>query len=154
MNIREIGRPDILGLVRPIEESGRVQVALEIRSRCSQLFRLAIAEGRAKEDPARAVAFAMTLQKRGSHGAITDPTRLGEMLRAIRETDRTNPQVKARLLLSAYLFPRSTELRGMKWDEIDWDAGLWEVPGSRMKMGRTRVIPLSAPAIAVLQGIR
>jgi integrase len=154
MNIREIGGPDILGLVRPIEKSGRVEVAHEIRSRCSQLFRFAIAEGRAKEDPARAVAFAMTRRKRGSHGAITDPTRLGEMLRAIRETDRTNPQVKAGLLLSAYLFPRSAELRGMKWDEIDWDAGLWEVPGSRMKMGRTHVIPLSAPAIAVLHGIR
>jgi integrase len=76
------------------------------------------------------------------------------MVRAIRETDRTNPQVKAGLLLSAYLFPRSAELRGMKWDEIDWEAGLWEVPGSRMKMGRTHVIPLSAPAMAVLQGIR
>jgi integrase len=143
MNIREICRPYILGLVRPIEKSARVQVAHEIRSRRSQLFRFAMAEGRAKEDPARAVAFAMTRQKRGSHDAITDPTRLGEMLRAIRETDLTNPQVKAGLLLSAYLFPWNAELRGMKWDEIDWDAGLWEVPGSHMKMGRIHVIPLS-----------
>ena len=46
MNIREIGGPGVLGLVRPIEKSRRVEAAHEIRSRCSQLFRFAIAEGR------------------------------------------------------------------------------------------------------------
>jgi integrase len=154
MNIRKVAGPDILGLLRPIETSGRIGVAHEVRSRLSQLFRFAIAEGRATEDPAKAVAFAMTRRKRGSFGAITDPTRFGEMLRTIRETDRASEQVKAGLLLSAYLFPRSAEIRGMRWEEIDWKAGLWEVPGTRMKMNRTHVIPLSAPAIEVLKSIR
>jgi integrase len=152
--IAEVTGPDILALVRPIEESGRVETAHEVRSRCSQLFRFAIAEGRATADPARAVTFAMAKRKRGSFQAITDPERVGAMLKAIRRTDRATDQVKTALLLSAYLFPRSSELRGMRWDEIDWNAGLWEIPAERMKMKRPHLVPLSPQAKTILEAIR
>ncbi|PWG16651.1 tyrosine-type recombinase/integrase [Salibaculum griseiflavum] len=152
--ITDISGPDILALVRPIEEAGKVETAHEVRSRCSQLFRFAIAEGRATADPARAVTFAMAKRKRGSFQAITDPERVGAMLKAIRRTDRATDQVKTALLLSAYLFPRSSELRGMRWNEIDWNAGLWEIPAERMKMKRPHLVPLSPQAKAILEGIR
>ena len=46
---------------------------------------------------------------------------------------------------------RSGEVRGATWSEIDLDAKLWRVPTERMKAGCEHVVPLSAPAIAILE---
>jgi integrase len=46
---------------------------------------------------------------------------------------------------------RGGELRGATWDEIDFEAALWSIPGPRMKMKRPHVIPLPPAAIAVFK---
>jgi integrase len=46
---------------------------------------------------------------------------------------------------------RSGETRGATWGEIDLQAGLWSIPGERMKAGKPHVVPLSAPALAILE---
>lgn len=48
---------------------------------------------------------------------------------------------------------RSGEVRGGVWAEIDLDAGLWTIPGERMKMGKPHRVPLSAEAVALLRGL-
>jgi integrase len=45
---------------------------------------------------------------------------------------------------------RSGEVRLAQWDEFDLDARLWVVPGERIKAGRTHRVPLSAPALSIL----
>jgi integrase len=45
---------------------------------------------------------------------------------------------------------RSGEVFGMTFDEIDLDAHMWAVPGSRMKMGKDHSVPLSDAAIDIL----
>ena len=42
---------------------------------------------------------------------------------------------------------------GARWEEFDLDEGLWTVPGERMKAGKDHRVPLSAPAIALLEQI-
>ena len=46
---------------------------------------------------------------------------------------------------------RSGEVRGARWDEFDLDARIWYVPAVRMKAGKAFAVPLSLPALAVLQ---
>jgi integrase len=46
---------------------------------------------------------------------------------------------------------RSGEVRGMLWSEIDLDAALWTIPGSRMKAGKEHVVTLSTQAVALLR---
>jgi len=48
----------------------------------------------------------------------------------------------------------SGEVRGAVWEEVDLDAGLWTIPGERMKAGRQHRVPLSARAVAVLAEAR
>jgi integrase len=48
----------------------------------------------------------------------------------------------------------SGEVRGATWDEIDVDEAVWNIPAARMKAGRAHRVPLSAPALAVLQSMR
>jgi integrase len=152
-SISEIRPADIIALVRPIEASGRVETAHMVRTRCSQIFRFAIAEGKTDLDPATLIRGAMVKRTRGGHAALTEPEQIGKLMAAIRSY-HGEPQVRAGLLLSAYLFPRSTELRGLRWDEIDWEARRWSVPAGRMKMKLPHLVPLPAQALGVLQDLR
>jgi integrase len=95
----------------------------------------------------------MVKRRAGSHAGATDPKLVGKLMRALRSY-QGEPQVRVALLLSAYLFPRNTELRGMRWNEVDWEKALWSIPGSRMKMKRDHLVPLPRQAVALLREIR
>ena len=49
---------------------------------------------------------------------------------------------------------RPGEARGMRWDEVDWDADLWNIPASRMKAGKEHRQPLSIQAMVLLRTAR
>ncbi|MGI2031389.1 tyrosine-type recombinase/integrase [Rhizobium panacihumi] len=49
---------------------------------------------------------------------------------------------------------RSGETRGATWGEIDFASKVWTVPAARMKGGREHRVPLSAPALAVLEKMK
>lgn len=49
---------------------------------------------------------------------------------------------------------RPGEAAGARWDEIDLDSALWTIPAARMKSNRPHVVPLSAPAVALLRALR
>lgn len=152
--VNEITAQDILDVVNPIASSGRVETAHEIRARFSQIFRYAGARGLVTHDPAAFTIDAMIKRRRGEFAGITDPTEVGKLMLAIDRYREANPHVGTALMLSAYLFPRNTELRGMRWDEIDWDTSRWEVPGARMKMNRDHIVPLPLQALNLLRILR
>ncbi|NOX40954.1 MAG: tyrosine-type recombinase/integrase [Alphaproteobacteria bacterium] len=153
-SIENITAQNILDVVNPIAEKGQVENAHEIRSRFSQIFRYAVARGVATHDPAAVTIDAMVKRRRGEFSGVTDPKSVGALMRAIQGYQNQNPVVGAALLLSAYLFPRNSELRGMLWDEIDWEHKIWEIPAGRMKMKRNHLIPLPIQAIEVIKGIQ
>ena len=62
------------------------------------------------------------------------------------------PTKSARLCLQFLMLTatRSGEARGARWNEIDWDSAVWEIPADRMKSGKPHRIPLTKSALAVL----
>ncbi|MCB2052583.1 MAG: site-specific integrase, partial [Novosphingobium sp.] len=95
---------------------------------------------------------------RGKHfAAITEPARLGELLRAIKAY-KGGPIVRAALQLAPMLFQRPGELRAAEWAEIDLDGALWTIPSARMKRskagkenGDPHLVPLSRQAVQILR---
>jgi integrase len=95
---------------------------------------------------------------RGKHfAAITEPVKLGGLIRAIRGY-QGGPIVRAALQLAPILFQRPGELRGMAWAEIDLDAALWTIPAMRMKRGKDgkengdpHLVPLPTQAVEILR---
>ena len=63
---------------------------------------------------------------------------------------RIDPANRMALLLLTLTFPRSNELRGAQWGEIDFQAAVWTIPKERMKMKREHKIPLSAWSLELL----
>jgi integrase len=67
---------------------------------------------------------------------------------------RTQAGVSAKALEFAILTAcRTNEVLGAKWEEIDLEKAVWTIPAARMKAGKEHRIPLSQPALTILQNI-
>jgi hypothetical protein len=108
--IRVISAPDLLAVLRKIERRGAVETAHRAKQRASQVFRYAIATGRASHDPAGDLRGALTPKDVEHRAAITDPKRVGELLRAI-DGYVGQPSTHYALKLAPYVFVRPGELR-------------------------------------------
>ncbi len=150
--IGEITPPELLAVLRRIEARGAIETAHRAKQNAGQVFRYAVATGRAERDPTGDLKGALPPAKKGRLAAITDPAQVGELLRAI-DAYGGSPIVKAALQLSALVFVRPGELRQAEWAEIDIEAGKWVIPAKRMKMKAEHFVPLSTQAVALLKDL-
>ena len=150
--IADISPPELLKALRRVESRGAVDTAHRAHQTPGQVFRYAIATGRAERDPSADLRGALKVHVKKHHAAITEPKELGKLLISIEAFSGT-PVVKAALELSALLFVRPKELRHMEWEEIDWDQALWQIPAEKMKMKQPHIVPLSTQAITILEEI-
>ena len=85
--------------------------------------------------------------------AILEPTKVGELLRAIDDFNGYFV-VKCALRLHPLVVTRPGELRHAEWSEIDFDAALWSIPAGKMKMKNPHIVPLSAAAVAIVRELQ
>ncbi|MDO8811905.1 MAG: tyrosine-type recombinase/integrase [Gallionella sp.] len=149
--IADISAPALLAAIRKIEARGALETAHRALACCGQVFRYAVATGRAERDPTGDLRGALPPVKKEKHfAAITDPKKVGELLRDI-EGYQGSYIVKGAFKLSPLLFVRPGELRKMEWAELDLDKAEWIIPADKMKMGVTHIVPLAKQAVAVLR---
>ena len=151
--IVEIKPPDVLAAVRKIEDKGKLESARRTLQLASAVFRYAVATGRLASDPTRDLRGALTAPTIKHYAAITDPKRVGEMLRAIDGYVGLG-LTKLALQLAPHVFVRPSELRCAEWGEIDLDGALWTIPAAKMKMRKVHHVPLSRQAVAVLRDVK
>jgi len=150
--IAEITPPEVLATLRRTE-SRTLDTAHRARHSCNQVFKYAIATGRAENNPAIVLQGAMPPVKTKHFPTILEPSRIGELLRAI-EGYSGNFIVKSALRLLPLLFVRPIELRTMEWAEIDFEKAEWRIKAEKMKGRVEHLVPLSSQAIAILQEIQ
>lgn len=151
--IAELAPRDVLAVLRRVEERGAIETAHRAMSECSQIFRYAIATGRAESDPTRDLRGALS-PALGKHlASITEPKAVGELLRAIRGYKGSFVTACA-LKLAPLVFVRPGELRHAEWSEIDLDKAEWRIPGEKMKAGELHIVPLSEQAAAILSELK
>ncbi|RFC31109.1 MAG: Integrase [Candidatus Nitrotoga sp. MKT] len=152
--IAEIAAPALLATIRRIEARGALETAHRALACCGQVFRYAVATGRAERDPTGDLRGSLPSVKRNKHfAAITDPKKVGELMRDI-EGYQGSYVVKSAFKLSPLLFVRPGELRKMEWTELDLDKAEWIIPANKMKMGITHIVPLAKQAVEVLREIQ
>ncbi len=150
--IASITAQQLLIAARRIEERGVKETARRALLNCSQVFRYAIATGRAERDPVPDLKGALQPAKTTHFATMTDPKAIGELLRAIDEYHGSFI-TKCALQLAPLVFVRPGELRAAEWSEIDLDAAEWNIKAERMKMRVAHLVPLSKQAVAILQEI-
>ncbi|MCR4375655.1 MAG: tyrosine-type recombinase/integrase [Acidobacteria bacterium] len=148
--IASLTAADLLPVLLAVERGGRHETAHRVKQITGQIFRYAIASGRATHDPTANLREALAPIRVRHHPALTDPKAIGGLLRAL-DGGIGSPVVDAALQLAALVFLRPGELRKAEWAEIDLARGLWRIPGPRMKMRDAHLVPLAPQAVTILQ---
>ena len=151
--IADIEPADVLSAVRKIEGKGKLESARRTLQLASAVFRYAVATARLSSDPTRDLRGALTAPTVTHYGAIIDPVRVGDLLRAI-DGYEGQPITKLAMQLAPHVFVRPGELRHAEWVEFDLEGALWTIPASKTKMRKDHLVPLSRQAIAILDDTR
>jgi integrase len=148
--IGEINAPELLTVLRRIESRGALDTAHRVSAICGQVFRYAIATGRAQRDPSADLKGALP-PHRGKHlAAITDPVKIGKLMRDIDGYTGTFI-VRCAFRLSPLVFLRPIELSRAEWAEIDLHKAEWRIPAGKMKMKALHIVSLPTQAVAILR---
>lgn len=149
--IAEIDPPELLEVLRKIEERKAYYAARRMRQICSQIFRYGVATGKCPRDPAADLRDALTTSKT-QHLAALNIKDMPEFLQKLAEN---KPRMFAQTIRGIRLLMltgvRTTELIRATWDEIDLDNAVWEIPAERMKMGAAHIVPLSKQVVALFK---
>lgn len=148
--VAEIAPRELLMVLRRAEGRGVIETAHRTKQTCSQVFRYAVATGRADRDPTVDLRGALAPVKERHYPSIRDPQAIGALLRAIDGYDGS-VVTKCALQLAPLTFVRPGELRGAEWKEFDLDKAEWRIPAERMKMRQQHIVPLSPQAVAILK---
>lgn len=153
--VSEIDTDDVLAVLGPIWT--RIpETARRLRGRIETVLDFARARGwRAGENPARWRGHLAELlsapRKSVSRQPSLDWRELPAFLSALESREGMAALALRFTILTA---ARTGETRGMTWGEVDLEARIWAIPGSRMKAGNTHRVPLSTPAVQLLQRMR
>lgn len=148
--IAKIKAPELLAVLRRVESRGAIETAHRVRTICGQVFRYAVATGRAERDTAADLRGALPAAKERHLAAITDPVKVGGLLRAI-DGYQGSFIVQCALRLAPLVFVRPGELRHAEWSEIDFEKAEWNIPAAKMKLKEPHLVPLSRQAIDILK---
>jgi integrase len=147
----EISAPELLTILRRIEDRGHVETAHRVSQIVGQVLRYGIATGQAVHDITADLKGALIPRKPEHFPTLTDPEKIGGLMRSIYAFSGS-PVVRCAMLFQIYTAVRPGEMRKAEWKEIDGD--LWKIPAERMKKRRPHLVPLSHHAMDVLEDIR
>jgi integrase len=154
--IKEIRTSELLNAVRTLETEGKRDLAHRMLQHCGQIFRYAVATGRAEFDITPNLKGALQPAKSRNYARLEE-SQLPNFLRKLDKYDtqyKGNTLTKLAFQLLIHTFVRSGEIRGAKWDEIDFDKALWRIPAERMKMKDQHLAPLSTQSIEILKQVQ
>jgi integrase len=150
--IKDITAPELLSIVRMIENRGASELAHRLLNCCGQIFMYGIATGRADRNPANDLQGALKTHVK-KHYAHLKAIELPDFVGRLAKYDG-HPQTRLAVTLLMLTFVRTTELRGATWEEIDLDKAEWRIPAERMKMRRDHIVPLSRQAVAAFKQLQ
>lgn len=151
--IGEIEPADVLAAIRRIEGKGKLESARRSLQLAGAVFRYAVATARLASDPTRDLRGALTAPTVTHYAAITEPRKVGALLRAIDDYEGSGI-TKFALQIAPHVFVRPGELRHAEWSEFDLDGGLWIIPAGKMKMRKAHQVPLSRQTVELFREVQ
>ena len=153
---REITPLELLNVLRRVEARGTLETAHRIHQVCGQVFRYAIATGRAQRDPCTDLRGALPPVPQRHHAALTRPAEVGALLRAING------------YRGSFVVVQCGPATGTPWSlcgrascagrsgpfEFDLAEAVWRIPSARMKMRQEHLVPLARQALEILHKLQ
>lgn len=156
-----ITTPQVIEVLRPIEQRGATETAHRVRQRISEVFARAIGSGIASTDPAAIAASALGKVKKGKFPAVRSAQAATAVLKKV-EHQPGHPLTKIASRLLALTAVRSGVLRLAEPNEfegLDGPAPIWRVPAAKMKLTQERkedgafefIVPLARQSVELVK---
>ncbi|MEP6874047.1 MAG: integrase arm-type DNA-binding domain-containing protein [Burkholderiales bacterium] len=152
--VRDIHKEHVLAALKPIWTT-KTETATRVRGRIEQVIAWSDKQTDLERlNPARWKGHLELLLPKPSKVQVVEHHKAlpigaaGAFMTELRKHEGNGAKALEFTILCA---SRSGEVRGASWSEIDLDAGVWTIPGLRMKMGKLHKVPLSAPAVKLLR---
>lgn len=156
MLVEDIAVQDVLRVLDPIWQT-KTETASRLRGRIEAVLSWATVAGhRTGDNPARwagnlkeLLPAAAKVAKKEHYPAvqIDDAPR---WYSALRRRDSMSARA---LEFTALTAARSQEVRGARWEEIDFASGIWTIPAMRMKKELEHRVALSPDVVALLESL-
>jgi integrase len=146
--VSAIAHADIAGCIRAIERNHSASTAAAARRTISTFFGWAIGEGLLGKNPVNPVIGTRKPQEPQPRDHVLTPDELVAIWHAC-EADDYGRIIRLLILLGN----RREEVGGMRWDELNFDAGTWRLPKERTKNHRAHQIVLPLPALQMLRDV-
>lgn len=150
--IKEITPPELLSVLRVVEERGALDIAKRLLQTCGQIFRYSVSIGIAQRDITTDLKGALKVRKRTHYNKL-DENKIPEFLKRLENYDGAL-QTKLGLNLMLLTAIRTIELRKAEWQEFDFEAKEWHIPAHKMKMRQKHIVPLTPQAIKIIKQLR
>ncbi len=150
--ISDIKPPEMLSVLRKMEQRGVLDKLRKTRQACRQIFTYAVISGRAENNPVVDLAGVLKAPKQ-KHFPHLSSDQVADFLRSLNNYSGSEVTKNATKLLML-TGTRTIELRAAEWAEFDLDSRVWQVPNERMKMKRPHIVPLSEQAVCILSNLR
>lgn len=151
--VKAITRPELVELIRRIEDRGAHNVAKKCRQWLSQIFRFGLAKGSVDSNPATDLDVVAAHAPATRHHPHVTFAELPELLGKV-DTAKINVLTRHAIRLLVLTGVRPGELRAAPWAEFDLDAAVWTIPKERMKARRPHIVPLPHQAVAILRELQ
>lgn len=156
LSVQEVDTGQVLKALETIW-TVKPETASRVRGRIEAVLDWAAARGyRQGDNPARwrghlkMLLPAIDRVKRTKHHPMLPYSQIGSFMNDLREQDGVASRALEFAVLTA---ARTGEVIGATWDEIDLQSATWTIPAERMKGNREHRIPLSEPAMELLEVI-
>ncbi|MBL0560425.1 integrase domain-containing protein [Aeromonas hydrophila] len=150
--IDQIRAPKVIALLRPLEADGKHETVRRLCQRINEILDYTVNHGLLAANPCAAIrkVFKKPTKK---HMPTLKPGELPALMADIAN-GRLDPTTRCQIEWSLHTLVRPGESAGTRWDEIDFDAKVWNIPADRMKMERPHRVPLTPQALALLERMK
>ncbi|PRM94187.1 tyrosine-type recombinase/integrase [Aliarcobacter cryaerophilus] len=157
--IKDIKRVDIINILEKIQNKGIIETAHRLLSLMNKIYMFAVTKEYIEHNIIADIDKKSVLvpsNKNIHHPAITSPEEIKELLKdinSIEEKFKSDISVIFIFKIIPYVFVRSENIRLMRWDELDLQKGIWEIPKEKMKTHIDFVCPLPRQAVNIIKEI-
>jgi len=150
--INEITAPQAIKILQPVANLGKLETVGRVCRNLNEIMIFAVNTGIIEHNRLAGIGKAFAAPKVTNQASLK-PEELPILLTAL---NYASIKLITRCLIEWQLhtMTRPSEAAGTRWDEIDIENQLWNIPEERMKKGRPHTIPLTEQTLALLQTIK
>jgi len=157
LNIDDLDEGHMTELMLAIEAAGTPKKAPTILSIINRIFSYALAHRLTRNNPAKGLPLRdiiKPLPKVCSHSAIINPKELASLIYDVDTSPTGSFCTVEALKLIPRVFLRPKEIRGLKWEYVDFEYKMIRLPADDMKKDREHLVPMSKQVIKQLKQVR